>query len=55
MYRNPDLTDPTDRLAHWMSEMVNDNAPLGWEKYRVLAIAVAGKFDISEQVAALNL
>lgn len=46
MYSKPDLTSATDRLAHILSEMHNDSAPLGWERYRSLANLLLMKFPI---------
>ena len=31
-YRRP-TNDPAERLAHVLSEIMNDSAPLGWERY----------------------
>jgi len=50
MYSKPDMTNPTDRLAHVLSEMHNDNAPLGWERYRSLANLLMAKFPITDIV-----
>ena len=50
MYRRPDMTDATDRLAHMLSEMHNDNAPIGWERYRSLAGMLMAKFPITDIV-----
>jgi hypothetical protein len=47
MYSRPDMTDPTDRLAHMLSEMHNDAAPMGWERYRNLANLLMAKFPIT--------
>jgi len=51
MYSKPDMTKTTDRLAHVLSEMHNDNAPLGWERYRPLAIMLMDKLTITSVVA----
>jgi hypothetical protein len=37
MYTRPNMDLPVDKLAHFMSEVHNDNAPIGWEQYRTLA------------------
>jgi hypothetical protein len=50
MFSRPDMTDATDRLAHMLSEMHNDAAPLGWERYRFLAKLLMAKFPIREIV-----
>jgi len=50
MYAKPDMTNATDRLAHMLSEMHNDNAPLGWERYRSLANMLMAKFPIADIV-----
>lgn len=50
MYSKPDMTRATDRLAHLLSEMHNDNAPLGWERYRPLASMLMMKLPISSTV-----
>ncbi len=50
MYSKPDLKDPTDRLAHMLSEMHNDRAPMGWERYRSLANLLMAKFPIADIV-----
>lgn len=41
------MTNATDRLAHMLSEMHNDNAPIGWERYRSLANLLMAKFPIA--------
>lgn len=46
MYSKPDLTNATDRLAHMLSEMHNERAPIGWERYRSLANLLMAKFPI---------
>lgn len=50
MYTKPDKSNKTDRLAHWLSEVHNDNAPIGWERYRFLANSLMAKFPIGEIV-----
>lgn len=29
----PDLSKPDEALAHYLSEWLNDSAPLGWRRY----------------------
>ena len=48
MHTQPDMTKAADRLAHYLSEIHNDNAPLGWERYRSLALALLRKFPMIE-------
>jgi hypothetical protein len=50
MYSKPNMDDATDRLAHMLSEMHNDRAPIGWERYRSLANLLMAKFPIAEIV-----
>lgn len=50
MYSKPNLNDATDRLAHMLSEMHNDRAPIGWERYRSLASMLMSKFPIADIV-----
>lgn len=50
MYTVPNMNDTTDRLAHMLSEMHNDRAPLGWERYRSLANLLLSKFPIAHIV-----
>jgi hypothetical protein len=50
MYSKPNMDDATDRLAHMLSEMHNDRAPIGWERYRSLANLLMAKFPITEIV-----
>lgn len=49
MYRQPNMGDVTDRLAHLLSEMHNDNAPIGWGAYITLARYTLDKFDLVER------
>ena len=46
MYSRPDMNNEIDRLAHMLSEMHNDSAPIGWERYRPLASMLMKKFPI---------
>jgi hypothetical protein len=50
MYTPPDLTNTVERLAHILSEMHNDSAPIGWERYRTLASLLLLKLPIKETV-----
>jgi hypothetical protein len=50
MYTQPDLTSTVERLAHILSEMHNDSAPIGWERYRTLASLLLLKLPIKETV-----
>jgi len=50
MYSRPDMKDAIDRLAHMLSEMHNDSAPIGWERYRSLASLLLAKFPIESVV-----
>jgi hypothetical protein len=49
IYTKPDETDPVDKLAHWLSEIHNDNAPIGWERYRPLAQSLRRRFHLIEK------
>jgi hypothetical protein len=46
IYSRPDTTSKQDALAHSISEIDNDRAPLGWEKYRGLAGCLLAMYDI---------
>lgn len=50
MYSKPDMANATDRLAHMLSEIHNDRAPIGWERYRSLAYSLMAKFPIESIV-----
>jgi hypothetical protein len=50
MYSLPNMHDATDRLAHFLSEVHNDGAPIGWERYRFLANSLMRKFPIRDIV-----
>jgi len=41
--------DPVWKLAHWMSEIDNDMAPIGWSRYIPLASSILQKFDLIEK------
>jgi len=38
--------NPVWKLAWWMSEIDNDNAPIGWARYISLARAVIDRFQV---------
>lgn len=54
---NPDPTyskdiidkNPIWKLAFWLSEMDNDNAPIGWGKYISLAAVLLLRFEMKEK------
>lgn len=50
MYSRPNMSDTTDRLAHMLSEMHNESAPIGWERYRFLANLLLAKLPIRATV-----
>jgi hypothetical protein len=37
--------NPEWKLAFWLSEIDNDNAPLGWSKYIMMAKLIIMKFN----------
>jgi hypothetical protein len=41
--------DPVWKLAFWMSEIDNDNAPIGWSRYTILSRAILNKFNLEEK------
>ena len=49
MYNKPDMSNPEDKLAWIISEIINDSAPVGWEKYRPLSFLLIKKFDMVEK------
>lgn len=51
MYSGPDLLSNVDRLAFLLSEIHNNEAPIGWETYRPLAFSLLQKFPIKDIVA----
>lgn len=55
MYTRPDMSNPTDRMAHYLSELHNDNAPMGWERYRMTAELLIKKFDLKEAVMTADI
>lgn len=42
-FTNPDKSDPVDLVAHVLSELYNDNAPLGWERYKGAAETIVAE------------
>lgn len=42
----PNMNDPVDALAHCLSEIIDDGAPIGWEKHRGTARCLLGIFRI---------
>jgi hypothetical protein len=50
MYIQPDETDPIDKLAWFISEFHNDNAPIGWEQYKSLAEILIDKFVLYDTI-----
>jgi hypothetical protein len=65
-HRKKAMTDPTYikteidanpvwKLAFWMSEIDNDNAPLGWGRYRVLAQALLAEFELTSKADTRRL
>ncbi len=49
------MDDPTDRMAHYLSELLNDNAPMGWERYRLAAGILIAKFDLGAAVMVADI
>jgi len=49
------MNDAVDRMAHYLSELHNDNAPMGWERYRTTAVCLIKKFDLEKAVMAADL
>jgi|GEM_PF-6931534 len=41
--------NPIWKLAFWISEITNDNAPLGWHKYIFLATCILNKYELKEK------
>lgn len=41
--------DPIWKLAFWMSEIDNDNAPIGWNNYIPLARSLTDKYELVEK------
>ena len=37
-----------DRLAHILSEIMNDNAPIGWERYRGPATCLLANQEVRQ-------
>ena len=55
MYVKPNLSDPVEKLAHFLSEIHNNNAPIGWESYKNVARELIQLFGIEEDVIGLEL
>ena len=46
-YNKEDIdNNPVWKLAFWLSEIDNDNAPIGWSKYINIAKYLIQKFNI---------
>jgi hypothetical protein len=45
-YQTPKMEDPIDALAHCLSEIIDDAAPIGWEKHRGTAKCLLGIFEL---------
>jgi hypothetical protein len=52
-------SNPTWHLAWVLSELLNDNAPIGWQKYIWVAECLLATFDITKKepkyISALEL
>ena len=42
--------NPTWKLAFFLSEIDNDNAPIGWGRYILMAQGLLSKYNIEELV-----
>jgi hypothetical protein len=42
-------SNPIWKLAWWLSEIENDNAPIGWSRYINLASSLLRKFEMKEK------
>ena len=40
-----------DQMAHILSEIMNDNAPIGWERYRGFAACLLANKDAQKLMA----
>jgi hypothetical protein len=40
--------NPVWKLAFWMSEVDNDNAPIGWSRYINLASALLSAYELKD-------
>lgn len=49
-FYQPDDNDPVDNLAWYLSELHNDNAPIGWHYYRPMAKSLIEKFNLANEV-----
>jgi hypothetical protein len=50
MYTAP-TNSQEDRIAHALSEILNDNAPIGWEKYKYAARYLLEHWEIKDIVS----
>lgn len=50
MHTHPNHDDPVDRLAHYLSELHNNNAPMGWERYRYMAKELIRVFGLTDEM-----
>ena len=41
--------NPIWKLAFWLSEIDNDNAPIGWGHYIPMASMILNKFELKEK------
>lgn len=41
--------NPEWKLAFFLSEIDNDNAPIGWGRYRSMARALLARFDLTDK------
>lgn len=41
--------NPVWKLAFWMSEIDNENAPIGWSRYVWLASVILNTFDLTRK------
>lgn len=41
--------NPIWKLAWWLSEIDNDNAPIGWSEYINIAYFLSSRFDMKEK------
>ena len=46
----PDLTKPNEALANYLSEWLNDSAPIGWRRYLAVADDMLAKGLVSKDV-----
>jgi hypothetical protein len=50
----PDLNKPEEALAHYLSEWLNDSAPIGWRRYLPVAQAMIQRGIVSKDCAYLR-